>query len=397
MSTKNNFVVYAYSDENWVFYYIGKGRPRRPYSRSRYIKRPKDSDHIHILEKDLDEKTAYEHEKLLISLYGRKELDPVNGTLLNSTNGGGGTSGYKWSKGNLEKISGSNHHKSISRNWCHEIYGFVPNKTSSELCSMFPEQNMKSFSLNSLANGNFKSYKGWVFVSDGEINQDSQHFKPEEKFSCEYAKQKIKEARENSSLSKISRNNPGYLPRNWCHLKHGLVLNRSCTEIEKLFPDTKASVSGLNKTAMGKQKHHRGWILIDSDLLDNSLSPEELQKIFTPEYAEAKINQYERDKLKNRAKFVGESNYMSGKKGELHPSFGSRRSRESRKRISTATRSRFNGKDWFHPKYGVVKNVLCCELVEMFPEQKLSNSNLSSVSCGARKQHKGWTCLDVTH
>ena len=58
-----------------------------------------------------------------------------------------------------------------------------------------------------------------------------------------------------------------------------------------------------------------------------------------------------------------------GKKGELHPNY---------KKVN-----------WYHEIHGFIT---CCarELMRMFPEQKLDNGGLSSVSTGKRKSHKGW-------
>ena len=59
----NNFVVYAYVrskpdrfGREGTFYYIGKGRPNRPYQRSgRTVKRPKNVKFIKVLHQNLDE------------------------------------------------------------------------------------------------------------------------------------------------------------------------------------------------------------------------------------------------------------------------------------------------------------------------------------------------------
>lgn len=89
----DNFVVYAYSREDGTFYYIGKGRPRRPYGKRKSgIKPPADRKRIHILHKNLPESVALEYEKNLILFYGRK--DTKTGLLQNKTDGGEGVSGW---------------------------------------------------------------------------------------------------------------------------------------------------------------------------------------------------------------------------------------------------------------------------------------------------------------
>jgi hypothetical protein len=105
----DNFVVYAYCRENGTFYYIGKGRPRRPYGKRREgIKPPKDRDRILILHSGLTEQTAFDYEEKLILFYGRKDLG--TGLLRNMTNGGEGVSGWipdeEWRKKKSESMRG---------------------------------------------------------------------------------------------------------------------------------------------------------------------------------------------------------------------------------------------------------------------------------------------------
>jgi hypothetical protein len=105
----DNFVVYAYCREDGTFYYIGKGRPRRPYGkRKEGIKPPRDRDRILILHSGLSEQTAFDFEEKLILFYGRKDLG--TGLLRNMTNGGEGVSGWipdeDWRKKKSESMSG---------------------------------------------------------------------------------------------------------------------------------------------------------------------------------------------------------------------------------------------------------------------------------------------------
>jgi hypothetical protein len=393
---KNCYVVYAYSDEDWNFYYIGKGKPKRPYSNIRYVKKPEDSCHIHILCKNLDEDTAYMYEKSLISLFGRKDLFPEWGTLLNSTNGGGGTSGYKWKDEGLLKISGPNHHRSVVKNWCHCQYGFVKNKTSSELIKMFPGDKLNSSALSKLSSGELNTYKGWVFIEENEINFDLSDSELSEIFSSEYAKKRFRENFEYKSSLKRGKNNPSYSPKTWCHSELGLVIDKSCSEIVEMFPETEASPCGLSMLSLGKTNYHKRWVLIREELIDRGLGLDELKRTFSPEYAKNKIDKYKEEQVKNNpsSKRTGELNYMYNKRGHLHPSFGMKRSENTCSKISEKARSRFTGKDWHHPVHGTVRGKLVCELVEMFPEQNLSPGNLSSIACGTRKRHKGWELLD---
>ena len=105
----DNFIVYGYCREDGTFYYIGKGRPRRPYGkRKEGIKPPKDRNRIVILHSGLSEKIAFDYEEKLILLYGRKDLG--TGLLRNMTNGGEGVAGWipdeEWRKKKSESMNG---------------------------------------------------------------------------------------------------------------------------------------------------------------------------------------------------------------------------------------------------------------------------------------------------
>ncbi len=93
-SIMDNFVVYAYCRKDGTFYYIGKGRPYRPYQwrGKRGINPPKDRSRVIILHSGLAEKTSLDYEKKLILFYGRKDLG--TGLLKNRTDGGEGTCGW---------------------------------------------------------------------------------------------------------------------------------------------------------------------------------------------------------------------------------------------------------------------------------------------------------------
>lgn len=110
-TSMDNFVVYAYCRANGTFYYIGKGRPRRPYGkRQGGIKPPADKSRVLLLHTGLSEETALTYEQLLILTYGRKDLG--TGLLRNMTNGGEGVAGWipseEWRRKKSESMSGEN-------------------------------------------------------------------------------------------------------------------------------------------------------------------------------------------------------------------------------------------------------------------------------------------------
>lgn len=90
------FYTYAYLREDGTPYYIGKGSGRRCYVPHRgangkiAIGLPP-RDRILIMKQNLTEDEAFKHERYMIALYGRKDLN--TGILRNCSDGGGGMYG----------------------------------------------------------------------------------------------------------------------------------------------------------------------------------------------------------------------------------------------------------------------------------------------------------------
>lgn len=187
----NNFVVYAYSRADKTFYYIGKGRPKRPYGKRKTgIKPPKDRSRIHILHSNLSEDTALLYEKKLIAFYGRKDLG--TGLLHNKTNGGEGVSGWipslEWRNQKSKRMRGSNNpfyrlnhtkesrkkisNKAKGRSTGHKNY-FYGKKLVGKLNPMFGKKRPD------LAKRNKENpaAKGTRWYNNGKIDK---RFKPEE-------------------------------------------------------------------------------------------------------------------------------------------------------------------------------------------------------------------------
>ncbi|NDB86370.1 MAG: hypothetical protein EB127_27285, partial [Alphaproteobacteria bacterium] len=107
MRTNNRaemYYTYAYLREDRTPYYIGKGSGKRVYSKIRSVSIPP-KDRILILKKDLTEDEAFQHEKYMIAVFGRKDLG--TGILHNKTDGGEGVSGHIYTEEQKQKITQS--------------------------------------------------------------------------------------------------------------------------------------------------------------------------------------------------------------------------------------------------------------------------------------------------
>jgi hypothetical protein len=89
---KQFYYTYAYLREDRTPYYIGKGTRKRIYKTHRRVKPPKDKSRIIFLKQNLTEEEAFKHEKYMIAVFGRKDLE--TGILRNLTDGGKGASNY---------------------------------------------------------------------------------------------------------------------------------------------------------------------------------------------------------------------------------------------------------------------------------------------------------------
>jgi hypothetical protein len=115
------YYTYAYLREDKSPYYIGKGSGKRVYSKIRSVSIPP-KDRILILKKDLTEDRAFQHEKYMIAVFGRKDLG--TGILHNKTDGGEGVSGHIYTEEQKQKITQSKLGKNfgmVGEN--HHMYG----------------------------------------------------------------------------------------------------------------------------------------------------------------------------------------------------------------------------------------------------------------------------------
>jgi len=114
MRTNNRaemYYTYAYLREDGTPYYIGKGKGDRAYRKvGKPCATPKDKGKIIQLKTNLTEEEAFNHERYMIFILGRKDLG--TGILLNKSDGGEGRSGYipteELKRNQSEKMKGEN-------------------------------------------------------------------------------------------------------------------------------------------------------------------------------------------------------------------------------------------------------------------------------------------------
>jgi hypothetical protein len=88
MKNPKRFYTYAYLRKDGTPYYIGKGQRDRAYSKNHINIFVPPKDRILFLKKNLLEEEAFNHEKYMIAVFGRKDLE--TGILHNRTEGGDG-------------------------------------------------------------------------------------------------------------------------------------------------------------------------------------------------------------------------------------------------------------------------------------------------------------------
>lgn len=231
----DNFVVYAYVRSGpdrfgrmGTFYYIGKGRPGRPFQcskGSRHIKCPRDrKNNILILHSNLDEQTAFEYEKRLIQFYGR--IDTTNfGVLRNLTDGGDGSSGVIFSKERRKRIS--------------ERFKGEGNPMYGKIGKLPPAYGLK------------RSEECKKKLSEARKGPNNPMYG---KTGPQHNRYKIPHTPE--TINKLS------LHFDWYHQDYGEVLNTSTSALVRMFPEQKLDRSALVKVSLGKANRHKNWILL---------------------------------------------------------------------------------------------------------------------------------------
>lgn len=233
LEVDTNFVVYMYVRVDGTPYYIGKGRPQRPYYKKGRPCGTPPRERIIILHSNIDEQEAFRIEKYLIAKYGRKDIG--TGILKNRSDGGEGCSGAVYTEERRRKISesklGEKHWAYKPRDWYNPKFGEILNKSCSDLVKEYSSENLNRGHLSQVALERVLHHKGWRLLKNKNLP------------------------------SKVRKGSP----RNWFHPNHGRVLNKSPRELMELFPEQNLGLSSLFRVASGVHKQHRGWFRLEDE------------------------------------------------------------------------------------------------------------------------------------
>jgi len=349
-----DFVVYGYLRKDYSsFYYIGKGRPDRPFKGNRRtIPHPGCRSRIVILYKNIEEQVALDIEKKLIFLIGRIGFEPW-GTLRNINPGGEGVS--KKHSEELKQKKYLYRHEKLSqkrKNWFHSVVGEVYNLTHKELSEVFPEQRLNAMELLSVSKGRKNFYLGWRLLEN-----------------------------------QVMPNSPNLpIPRDWYHPDHGEIFNKTCREIMETYGDGDMRIDSLKRVASGYVISSMGWRLLKN-------------KSYTVEHRNSKkANWYHPDHgeiLNVSCGFIVKNFYSEGLSVKKLNRVRSRLTMSHLQWTLLGNKGyiHLNKKleNWEHEEYGVVKGASAGDLVKMFPKQMLLETSLRRVARNPTKRScKGW-------
>jgi hypothetical protein len=354
MDKDTNFVVYGFLRQDYSsFYYIGKGRPYRPYqSRKRTIPHPGCNSRVVILYENISEELALENERKLISLIGRIGIDP-DGTLRNISSGGCGVS-QKHSKELKMKLKLYENKKLLMmrRNWFHPVIGEVFNLTPKELKNKYPEQNLNQWEINKVFKGKKHFHKGWRLLENQVLQND---FSPAQ-------------------------------IRDWYHPVYGELYKKTYRDLVRV--DASLKIESLRLAGSGKILSYKGWRLLGNK--DKKVYRGRKHDWYHPTHGDIKgkscreLSEIYNLKEKYLIKVAG--GFSNSYIGWLLL---------SNKHYKPKTINTKKYRSWKHKEFGCISGVTAGELVQMFPDQNLSADCLRGLRENpGKRSHKGWTMLE---
>ena len=238
MKNPRRFYTYAYLRRDGTPYYVGKGQRDRAYSKSHNNISVPPKERILFLKKNLLEEEAFQHEKYMISVFGRKDLG--TGILHNKTAGGDGTSNIN--DATKEKMRMKKLGKSLSQKHKEKLSEVRKGKLRwnngirEKLCKECPGD-------------------GWV---RGRLLTDEMIVK--------YGKNNIGRSPTPETLKKLSIRS----------LKYKYTLKSPEGEIfvidnmSKFCKENNLTARLMTSVAQGKYKHHKGWEVVTLEKLDTN-------------------------------------------------------------------------------------------------------------------------------
>lgn len=165
------WVVYTHSTSDNTVFYIGCGKPSRPYQKTgrnnEWLNIAKDNNiQIQVEQEFFTPCEAYDYEMFLIDKFGRKDLN--TGTLINKTDGGVGVKGL------------AHYHRTRKMN--AELFDFETGQitTTSELNKSSNHARNYFFRLASGMRGDWSKVKFIDLMSNKEIRQIAKQYKNDE-------------------------------------------------------------------------------------------------------------------------------------------------------------------------------------------------------------------------
>ena len=205
-----------------------------------------------------------------------------------------------------------------------------------------------------------------------------------------YGKHLSEETRAKISESISGENHPKYTPRDWYHPLHGTFLQKSISELMKMFPAQNLNQGHLSEVSKEKRSHHKGW-----RLLKNKNEKVHHEWSIPRDWYHPVHGEVLQKSAPELVRLFPEQNLC---KSNLSPvALGNRPHHKGWRLLENKDRNVHHKwsipRDWFHPLHGTFLQKSAPELARLFPEQNLCRNVLRKVALGKQSHHKGWSIL----